>query len=480
MVTPLLRLLAVLFTCILYVTACVPVGKVPTGPVKGINDTATKWFDWVGAFKPDLDSSTRATYLNNVRNQLLAVRSDYTPPASDSVDRPYTYYLYNHIRDSFAGSFQVLNVNVQFCNCPDDRVWNVIADLGTGRTDTTGESTPTSPKPPSGTVVKGEAVDALSDNEDMSNPGSNGGELDMSGVVTFDQFETSRAVIAIIDTGLDTLLLTEQVRRAVLWNGPSGGQNLLMGANVNNYTDDHNIRHGTAVSTIAMKAFNKESSQRQLPKLMTLKAADAAGRGTLFEYTCALAFAINNNANVINSSMGFYGQPTEVIESYLRLAKSKNIAVVAAAGNGDSTHDVPLCRGDINPANKLQSPRLFYPAVFAQDQEHYMILSVTGKSEPGNPCYHQNYSSDYVTLGVVNMPQNSSCCFFLLPFIGQGRGLEGSSFATPVVSGRLAFKALQGAPPSSVRNCLDKLGDVNTSGGGGPVTQANQYIEYTP
>jgi hypothetical protein len=346
-------------------------------------------------------------------------------------------------------------------------------------TDTTGESTPTSPKPPTGTVVKGEEVDALSDNEDMSNPGENGGVLDKSGLVNFNGFETSRAVIAVIDTGLDTMLLNEPVRRAILWNGPSGGQNLLMGADVNNYTDDHNIRHGTAVSTIAMNAFYKESSQRQLPKLMTLKPADATGRGTLFEYTCALAFAINNNANVINSSMGFYGPPTELIESYLRLAKSKNIAVVAAAGNGDSTHDMPLCRGDLNPANKLQSPRLFYPAVFAQDQEHYMILSVTGESEPGNPCYHQNYSSDYVTLGVVNMPQSSSCCFFLLPFIGQGRGLEGSSFATPVVSGRLAFKAIQGAPPSSVRDCLDRLGDVNTSGGG-PVTQANQYIEYTP
>ena len=476
MLTPLQRLFAVVVACVIYFSSCAPTKGIPTGPVAGITDTTTKWLDWVGVFKPGLDSTARASYLDSVTNQLLAVRSDYIPPASDSVNRPYTYYLYRQIVDSFSGPFQLVNVRIKFCNCPDDQLWDVTADLATGAA---GESTPTSVKPPTGTVVRGDLVEALSYNEDMNNPKSGSGVLDKTGVVDFRNNKGSGSVIAVIDTGLDTLLLSEPLRRAILWHGPTGGQNLLTGANVNEYMDDHDVRHGTAVTTLAMKAFYKESGQTRLPQIMALKAADATGHGTLFEYACAFSFAINHEANVINSSMGFYGQPTEVIQSFLRSAKAKSIAVVAAAGNADSTHDTPLCRNDLNPATKLQTGRMFYPAVMSQDQEHYMIVSVTGESKPGMPCYYQNYSGDYVTLGVVNMPVDSTCCMFFLPFIGQGRALEGSSFATPVVSGRLAFKIGTSTPPSTVADCLNRLGDVNRRNGP-PVTQSNQYIEYVP
>lgn len=483
MATPLKRALIVLSVFILLIPSCKLFEKgtvpFPTGTVPGLNDSTSRWLDWVGAFKGGLDSVTRANYLDKVRQQLLLVRSDYTVPPGDSTNYPYTYFLSRHIRDSFPGPFQMKNIHFDFCNCENDQVFAISADLLYG-TDTTGESTPVGVKPKPGTVVSGDEVVALSRNEEMSNPSESGGVLDMAGLVTFPASSQSHAVLAIIDTGLDTMLLDEQLRRTVLWHGPGGGQNLLPGANRNNYIDDHTIRHGTAVATIAMRAFNNETRRTELPQLMILKAADSQGHGTLLAYACALSFAIENNANIINSSMGFYGGQTPMIDYLMRRAKQQNIPIVAAAGNADSSHVLPLCRDNINTANELVSPsRMFYPAVLANDQEHYMIMSVTGESEAGMPCYFQNYSQEYVTLGVVNRPANGSCCFFLLPFIGQGRGLEGSSFATPVASGRLAAKVLQGGPPSTIRNCVDRLGNV-TSRNGTPVTQNNQFFEYEP
>jgi hypothetical protein len=477
----------VVFICFLSIVAsCVDTKTTSsTAPVSGVTDSTKKWINWVGVFKTDTDSTIRSNYLNAFVSQLNAVRSDDPVTAADSTPTPLTYLLSTLLQATMPGRpYQVTNVAVQFCNCPDSLLFNVTADLSFGPgTGTSGPSTPTPPAPGSGTKVSGDLLDALAFNETMENPSHRkGGSYDANTRVSFPAgYSMSRAILAFIDTGIDTLLFDETLRKEMLWNGPSGPQNLLMGAEVEDYKDDHPIRHGTAVATIAMTAFHRESGNKQLPKLMVLKAADSTGRGTLFEYACGFAFAIRNHATIINSSMGFYGQPNEAINHYVSLAHRDSILIVAAAGNADGDHSGALCRVDINASNLLQAPsRMYYPAVMSQNMEQYSVVSVTGMSSPGQSCYFQNHSESYVTVGVLNDLNGSSCCSYKVPFITNGFEIEGSSFATPVVAGRIGYRVSKAGPRSTVRHYLALLGNVNQGAVAafGRVTLDNMYFLY--
>jgi hypothetical protein len=158
--------LLVVTSAFLYFASCVPPDKVttPSGPVAGISDTAQKWLNWIAIIKPEATPLERLAFMDSLRDQLLDVRSDVTIPASDSVNRPFRYYLAKYLRDSLVTAFQVGNVEVRYCNCGDSLLWNVEADLYHS-TDTSGPSNPTSPRPGSGTTVSGGVLELLSKNE---------------------------------------------------------------------------------------------------------------------------------------------------------------------------------------------------------------------------------------------------------------------------------------------------------------------------
>lgn len=451
----------------------------PVDRVTGLNDSIKEWVNWVGVFKTTTSEAARNNFMDTLRQELLIVRSDYPVPASDSLSKPFAYHLSRSLQDNVHGPFQILNVSIHACNCPDTLLWNITADLYRG-TDTTGPSTPTAPKPGGGNVSGG-LIETVVLNETLSNPTASSGFIDAGATINFPMgFRRGRTVLAIIDTGIDSLLFDESVRRDLFWNGPSGSQNLLTGANVNDYKDDHPVRHGSSVAALAMNAYYRESNNTQLPQLMILKAADSLGHGNLFEYACALAYAIRNKATVINSSMGFIGDENSLIEYYAAWAKRDSIPIVAAAGNADNAHAEPLCRQDIDPANRLQPGRMFYPAVLARNMLRFSVISVAGVSQPGLSCYYQNYSPDYVTLGVMNQLAEPNCCAYRLPFIAEQRAIEGSSFATPVVAGRITFQiGAQGKRPG-VSEYLSMMGGVISAPvrDVGPVTVNNQYIVY--
>ncbi len=106
--------------------------------------------------------------------------------------------------------------------------------------------------------------------------------------------------------------------------------------------------------------------------------------------------------------------------------------------------------------------------------KQYCVVSVTGMSSPEIPCHFQNFSDRYVSIGVLN--KKNSCCGFGLPFIDPTLVLEGSSFATPVISGQLGLKILRTGPHRYAAEYIQTLAPVKIASGFH--TWDGQYIVY--
>jgi hypothetical protein len=244
------------------------------------------------------------------------------------------------------------------------------------------------------------------------------------------------------------------------------------------FKDDDAVRHGSAVAAIALGAFYAESvkaGQHKLPRLMSLKALDSMGRGSTFSVSCALSYAISHKANLINLSLGYPGAQDQVIDHFLQLSAKRKIPVVAAAGNTPAPHTQALCETHINWSHELKPGNLFFPACQSIDP-NYCIISVTGLSSPELPCRYQNFSSRYVGIGVVNKASPNSCCGFSPAFISAGFTLDGSSFATPVISGQLGYKMISSGPRPDAAAYIQLLLPLSSSTT--PLTWHGEYIIY--
>jgi hypothetical protein len=446
------------------------------------------WINWNGVFKPGYDSVQRQNVIEGIKSEIAAFSSKTVVDVKKTKGK-ITSYLRKYAGKS-KNQMVITRIVTQYCSCNDTLLWNVRADVEVRGRDTTvtGLSQPgvIPPKPP--TRPSGDPLALFSRNELLNTDFNKPAFLDIGKVVTFGNNTSvaDNAVIAVLDTGIDTTLLDERIRNAILWNGPSGSRNLLLDADVNNYMDDYVYRHGTAVASIALNSFYQASDSTELPKLMVLKVLDKLGSGSIFELCCAISYATENHATLINASMGYYGLSDNVLEYYVNKSHRDSIPLIAAAGNIEGSADSMLvCSESINDNGRLTSPdRLFYPACLAateQNNESFGVISVTGFSSPGTPCYFQNFSERFVTLGVYNERTESNCCSYRVPFIKEGFVLEGSSFATPVVSGRLTYNISRTGRHFTVSEYLNTMNVINAAqapAAASNVSQGNQYITY--
>jgi hypothetical protein len=209
---------------------------------------------------------------------------------------------------------------------------------------------------------------------------------------------------------------------------------------------------------------------------MVLKVLDKHGLGSSFDVSCALSYANQRNANVINLSLGYIGAPDSILNHYSGLSfrpnRNYSVPIIAAAGNTEGTHDLgKVCDLSGNGLSQLPSPELFYPACF----DLANIMSVTGLAKNSMHCFYQNYSKEYITLGVVNQLPKPCCGFRISFFPNQIR--EGSSFAAPVVSGKVMTYILSNGMQTSPNQYL--LG-INPSfdPGSNRFTKKGAYITY--
>jgi hypothetical protein len=261
-------------------------------------------------------------------------------------------------------------------------------------------------------------------------------------------------VLAVIDTGLDTLRFNLAYRNTVwggklLWQDPTGRTlfNVVLNEPTDILTDQTKVKHGTSVTEISLAQLLRLGNGH-IPQIMSIRAFDDSEIGSIYTVSCALSYAAQHNVDFINASWGYFGVADSVLFKYLKRASDSNIRIVAAAGNSPFPHDAgKVCENTLNDLNDLERLRkkdsLFYPAGFAPDITN--LVSVTQLRQHSTsglggqdliPCFYQNYSSKYITVGAYgNTVLSAPCCTFTIPILRDP--IEGSSFATPVITAKL-------------------------------------------
>lgn len=417
----------------------------PSAPTRPYNPQAAKWLDWNILFKPGTNTDSQGLVMTKL-NQYIR---DYI--------NTYNRSTGNH----FA-------VDQYLFSCPcDSLLWNLSAVplAGSGQAPVP----PPNPKSGGGMGGSGDAIAYANTNNSFTidSTMAQGDTVYTNGKVQLEASSVDDSkILAVMDTGLDSTLF-EKKFAGLLWSAPEG-QTLRNFQYFNNkkpfdyYFDDETNKHGTAVTAIALRALEiMKPSSHVKPRVMVLKVLDNHKTGSTFTVSCALSYAIQKQATLINASLGYYstGEVDSVLRHYLKLCSQlgpHQIPVLAAAGNLPGIHDKPLCQ-DAHNGNELNRTRLFYPACFNVDFTN--IISVTGLGSSGTACFYQNYSSSFVTVGVVTNPGSGNCCKFPVEFLKSG--YEGSSFATPVISGEIMGCLLR-TPNAVAQNCLGMISNTQT------------------
>lgn len=413
-----------------------------------------KWLDWNIMFAPGMNTTARLQEMSNLEQYI----TDYITQ-------------YNTIHGTF------FSVRQSFVFCPCDTLlynYNAVPLYGSGSV----AIPPTNPRPK--IPGSGDTVSFVSENiaMDMDTKPKDSANIDTAAkvYVSFSSTINPGKTLAVMDTGLDSTLFTNQFS-GLLWNDPNGNtlRNFLFfsnGRSLDYYADDDDHKHGTAVTALALKATENQYSGREiLPKIMVLKVLDKDRVGSSFSVSCALSYAYKNHVTLINSSLGYYADTASIdpfLKYYIDLCNASGIPILAAAGNLKSPHTPPICAA-AGPGNQLTKLRRFYPA------SYNATTAVTGLKDLNQACFYQNYSNDVVAVGVRTPSAGGNCCKFKVDFLSTG--YEGTSFATPVVSGLMMGYLLH--HDVLAKDCLNKISTVPVTLTP-TVTKDGRYIDYIP
>lgn len=439
----------------------------PPGPAPQYK-TFTNWLDWNVLYKTGSTETSR-TFARQFLDTLIK-------------DSSYLNGVYQYLALQLPGiKFKIDTTIRKTCIC-DTLLDNITANL---LIDTSGGSITNPPPPKDPPVVpSGSSISNIDDNDKMAHALSSGISLTGKKFKIFPKTPITNAekIMAFIDTGIDTALFTPNFSR-LFWRLPVQTINNFLqdGSNENDFSDDNEVHHGSGVVAIGLSNYYK---QNDYPRLMILKAL-GNNKGSVFTVSCALNYAIINNAALVNMSLGYKGKVDSILYSYVKKAKKANITLVVAAGNDPGTErkETLLCSTNPNTTTALDVNNQFFPACFTTIENN--VISVTGLSSANIPCYYQNYSGEYITLGVMNTtaatPFSSNiekgCCSYKPIFLNSF--LEGSSFATPVVSGEIMNFIIKNGRRNSVKAYLFGIQVKNiTTPGRNFSTNNGQFITY--
>jgi hypothetical protein len=372
--------------------------------------------------------------------------------------------------------FPTLFPKVYVCPC-DSSLWDIDFKILGGAGNVVNNPPPPPPPPPGGNggglphVAFVKLNNPVLDNESDSFPSFG----HYRAPIPNKQID-KKSILAVIDTGIDTTKFDPNIR-SLLWKDPGAPTlyNFLPGANTATFKDDNDARHGTTVTALALQGMQHTPVY---PAIMVLKALDGNKTGSTFSVSCALSYAIKHHAKLINASLGYYsrGPQDSILREYLKRCANATdpIPVVVSAGNTNGHHAINLlCQPNAN--NLLQNGHLFFPACFSLQFSN--VISVTGLARPKQPCFYQNYSPQFITLGVIpaanafSSTAISTCCTYFVPFVPQFH--EGSSFATPIFAGKLMDLILRGQPKAPFLPYVQQLIGHNRS----PLTKMG-FITY--
>lgn len=247
--------------------------------------------------------------------------------------------------------------------------------------------------------------------------------------------EGAKAIVAIIDTGLDKMHPVFKESGAI-WenkaelNGLPGKDDDNNGyvddkygwdftTNQPDYTDDHS--HGTHVAGIVLgvglNIFSVPLGESKI-KIMALKFIDLSGSGTVSSAVSAIYYAVRNGAKVINNSWAGPSYSRALEEAYI-YAYSRGVVIVSAAGNSNSNNDVVAV----------------FPADFATPNN----ISVLATSDNDEKAWFSNYGVAKVSVAAPGEAILSAVPNKLDPTAGSFQYLSGTSMAAPFVAGLAAL-----------------------------------------
>lgn len=411
------------------------------------NPVLQPFIDWNVLFKQGSGINDRRQAIEEVKRNATTIANRYLDSIPDKEYRATLQFIL--LEDS--------------CSC-DTLLYNVkgiiIDPSGGAKTSSSGQP------PPS---VSGDAVEEIAQNNPIDPGDPKNRTLRNSPVPLGGNDINKDLIIAIIDTGIDTTRFASPIQD-IIWKDIEGSvdhttRNFIPGQSPANFQDHHSIRHGSAVAALILKQFDQT-----YPRLMVLKALDDNGQGSVYTISCALRYAAIHHASLINTSLGYYGNPDAILKKYLIGMEPVSVPVITAAGNMNPRNKGESCDNHENTPNQLGGSHLFFPACYNLPN----LISVTGYSHMNMPCYFQNYSSEFITVGVLNdLPDD--CCSYQLPFIN-GR-IEGSSFATPIVTGKLGRKMLESGITPVIMPVLDAI-STNPPMSAPFFTINGRYIRY--
>lgn len=218
------------------------------------------------------------------------------------------------------------------------------------------------------------------------------------------------------------------------------------------------IGHGTRVTSLIHEQLTGSDWAQKNVRFMFLKTFNRNGKGVLFDNLCALSYARQKGAKIVNASWGYYNQSqSKLLGYFIKELSSSGILVVAAAGNADSTADAQAQNSwNVAPPNLRNSAlNPFWPANFSGSYSNVIAVTTLNAEQNGGlrnrnvpsnrligVCENQNYSTSYVNIGVLNNqsnPAGSAFTFCSIPdILKPGKSTSGSSYAAPVVTGKLA------------------------------------------
>ena len=246
----------------------------------------------------------------------------------------------------------------------------------------------------------------------------------------WDETKGAGVTVAVIDTGVSKvpdLKSTKFVKGYDFVN------------NKDDASDDNG--HGTHVAGTIAQSTNNGYGVAGIAyeaKIMPLKVLAGSGGGTVADIAEAIKFAADNDADIINMSLGG-GGASHMMEEAIKYAHGKGVVIIAAAGNeGRNAASYPARYPDVisvsatNPAGEKASYSNFGAGV---------DISAPGGSAEGKG------DSGKIIQNTIN-PQTGESVFV---------GFPGTSMAAPHVSGVAALVRATGVDtPDEIRNILQQ------------------------
>lgn len=290
-------------------------------------------------------------------------------------------------------------------------------------------------------------LNLLNYNELQNEPAGPNDPLTDAMIAGFDPAPTGAIKIVVLDTGLDLdhPSLDGYVFRSIeALDGDDGDSNCYTDDavgwnfvdNNNNPSDDHS--HGTHVAGII--AQNLGNCANCVFQIIPYKTHSSYGVGTLFATACAtLQASVNEGADVINASWGFYGGGSAILRAAIDTAGNYGTLVVAAAGN-DS----------LNLVADFQHPATFtLPEIISVGAFSGSATAPVGRAD------FSNYNPTYIDLFAPGINIVSA-----VPD-DEIDTKTGTSMSTPAVAAAAALRTCDdGRNPAATKSFL--LGNANT------------------